>query len=1388
MKRQLFKAFTIVYSLVFLVQGTASSQDLPNYISNVQHFSIEQGLFNRHVNCFQEDDSGFMWIGTQNGLHRFDGYGFELFTKEKDSLASNQISQLAKDTEGNIWVFYAAHPNYSPTQIDIISGSNSMIKPWGSFLEETPPMEIADIIKVYPQPEGEIIFTTKSGALYRYTNQFEKVFQIDEKDHVITEVIPGAGNTFWVKSSENILREINSQGRVLQKTKLPDYANTLLAADLKNRVLIQNHAANKDLFYNLLALVNPGEKISPISLRGFDLPIATNDFFLGPMAFNPKQNLLWCAGNGAIFTLHLEHGLAYDFIANYPSLEEIGSVTFIHTDRRDNIWIAGSNGFLVIQLKENKFTPYLHQQKGIFDQLHSTRAMMSDNEGGLIVNSYGGASVIDLASSESRYLEISGKPTDYHLTNFISMLRDRSGALWYGSGYDMLVYTRGSETRWYRLREFVEAQDLAIWSMYEDEQEIIWLGTNRGLYQVNPARDSIIKNDIPYAIKQLDESQILHFYEESPSKVWLCTTTGLYNWNPLENVFTNYSTKDSLKNYLPFDIISHMTKDAENSYWLSTKGGGLIHWNPLTQESKQYTIANGLSHNVLYAVYQDRQDGLWLPSDKGLMRFDKNNETVNIYFPRDGITHEEFNTNSHYQGEDGRIYFGGLNGVTAFYPESVLQDQNNTLEKVAISSFGLYDADIGDFVDRTNDLVQNNQIVLSPKNKSFILSVSLLDFIKPEKHIYAYKIEGLDENWVFQNRNDIRINGLPYGNYELKIKAQGSNGQWSSGAFVLPITVEKPFYLQPWFIALCAAIFALLVFAILRWRTFKLRVERKLLEVEVNKRTETIQRQAEKLKQIDQQKSRFFANVSHELRTPLTLILGPISRMLKRDYLKDEDIASLLLIQKNAKQLLNQVNEILDLSKLESSEIVLEEKTTELVSFIKKTVASFDSYATNQGLNLTLLYQGEEPDFIYMDQRKVEKIIHNLLSNAIKFTPRGGQIEVRVYNWNNSIQVKVIDSGKGIKEEDLSKIFERYFQSDDPESYVGGTGIGLALANELAKLLKGSIQVSSTLGKGSTFTFEFPKKVAKPEFSILAEGEENYLTASTNTDEGAVPHETAFSNNKATILVVEDNPDMRNYIKSVLSTRYKVLMAENGQVALKHLAESSPGGRSKGLIPDLILSDVMMPVMDGLSLLNKVKSSDQWRGIPMVMLTARGEQRNKLQALRIGVDDYLIKPFDEEELLIRIHNLLDNYEKRKRWSEETVEVEQEAIDKETTPKKILPSDYSSKPIVSKDDQEWLKRLEHVSKKFIGDTTFGIERLSDEMALSPRQLFRKVRQLTGMTPKKYIQELRFQKARQLLETKTYSSVKAVSFAIGMKDVKYFSQRFKARFGKHPSSYL
>ena len=545
-----------------------------------------------------------------------------------------------------------------------------------------------------------------------------------------------------------------------------------------------------------------------------------------------------------------------------------------------------------------------------------------------------------------------------------------------------------------------------------------------------------------------------------------------------------------------------------------------------------------------------------------------------------------------------------------------------------------------------------------------------------------------------------------------------------------------------------------------------------LLEKDLDNK-KIIENQAKELKILYDSKNRFFANIAHELRTPLTLIEGPVTHVIQKNHLSIAASQSLGIVARNINYLKQLVNQILDLSKSEVKELSIQVTNFKLSELLKALVEDFQSYATYQKIDFNVPNNLENDIELTTDGEKLFITLKNLLSNAFKYTDSGGQVFLNYMDMGDVLQVSVEDTGRGISTSDVEHIFKPYFQTSDINTPIeGGTGIGLAICKEYIEKLNGTILVNSELNKGTTFIIQIPKRIEGEVHSMAALSFVKKQNKQSNT---SLP--TATSNHGQTLLIVEDNPDICQYLQSILQENYQLIFANNGAEGLKKLDAS---------MPDLILTDLMMPVMDGFEFVEEVKKVKHWQQIPIITLTARSEMIDKLTALRIGVDDYLLKPFNEEELQIRIKKLLEHQDNRKNYIEELNENELAHTVSDAESDTELPMHATFE--ISRADKEWLQSLEDIVGKRVGSIDFNVYQLCLEVTMSSSQLYRKLKALTGLTPKKYIDQIRYHKARKLLETKPYPSIKKVAYDVGFKDEKHFARNFKKRYGKYPSEYL
>ncbi len=1294
-----------------------------NYHLKVRYITMEQGLPNDFVTHAVQTNDDFVWLATNYGVCRFDGVKVEL-NNGVEKLQDKRPRSIFEDVNGLLWINnisysylanYVANPN---TWIILFDRTTKTSSSFDEKFRGISPFSVKDIFYIQGDAAHNIWFITIFGDLYKYNGRFHKVATLPI--HLISVAyntpffIAIGNNAIWISHGHlNSLYKISLNGKI-EVHKVPNFIKGITIDD--NDIL---WVATSDK-YKLWRKEGdrPFQAVS-LFFDQNDLEHYDDNAYI---EINNRRRQIWYCYFGQILVFDFNGRLLATSSKNGNKLS-IGSTNHLMIDHQDNVWFCTANGVYIMSLEKNLFTNYL-TDKGVQD----IRGIVVDDQNRIFINQL---YVYEVSKSVERVI-------DYEL---FGSIKDKS-FFWGVQGHKAVRYhfdTRQIQVFSLDTSQIQDINKNFLVPYRSQKMGILWFGGTKLLGYLNEQHSRQITLFTAYNDFSDLQDQIINCFYENEDGIWIGTSNGLYLMEEKKGIIARY------REQLPNKYIQHIHEDKNGVFWLATKGGGLLRWNRQQNEIEQFTKMSGLSNDVIYAVYEDDYNHLWLPSNYGLMRFNKKTYEVNIYLPKDGIPHKEFNQASHTRAPDGRLFFGGLGGVTSFHPRDFVSTEPNTAQ-LQIIGFEKLNIGTGSMENFTAELIRDKKIKLRPDEKSFRLEFVLLNYKNPDENRYAYRIEGLEKNWTYFRENYIRINSLPYGEYVLHIKGQNINGQWSQHELYIPVIVEKPFYLKWWFIIISVITILFAGITIQYLRTVSIRREKLRLEAEVARRTATIEQQAKALRALDEQKSRFFLNIAHELRTPLTLIASPIEHYIQQENRNQKETQFLQGIQKNVKHLIALVESILDISRLDAHQLSLKEEPTPFVALIKNIFSMYTSYAEMHKINYELSCEVNENLVLLLDVPKFEKIIHNLLFNALKYTGKEGRVTLQIKAEERQMHVMVMDTGTGIHPDDLPHIFERYFQSSQTNTTAqGGSGIGLSIAWEYARLMKGNLQAFSVLGEGSHFIFSFPKKIASTD---------NIPPATATIKNGQAKKIIPVTEKAQTVLLVEDNAEMQQLLRQMIEPTHRVLSAPNGAVALEILEQHSV---------DAIITDLMMPQMDGFELLGYLKSHLAWQAIPVIVLTARANEEDKLHALRIGVDDYLYKPFSPQELLVRLQNLLVHRAKRLGQQQD--------------------------PAMLSADQQWLREVESKAFQLLKEIPeFNISDLAEITLLSERHFRRKIQQISGLTANEYLKEIRLQYARQLLENKVMNTVSEVSYAVGFTTTHYFSKVFAERFGKKPSEYL
>lgn len=1286
----------------------------PRFLPLLHHYSVEQGLTNRFVRDVFQDSRGFVWLSTHFGLSRFDGHAFVSYTAQSHGLHSNVIAAVREDPDGWLWVFQLRDARVHHLQL--LDPRTGRVQ---AFEEHFPgcrlPFDLRQLADHRGVQDLGLLFT-EDGTCFHYLGhgRFARrrvgvpapnVLQTTRQGTFLAPYLHDDG-------APPYFRELDPTGGVRR-------------ASGQSLSPIWSLKPGQPLWLTVPAI--PG-----LHLRRFHDAAREREWYLDVAT----RRLEVRRPDGT--PLH-------DFSPQLAQFEGWQSLYSVLLDRTGSLWLATSGGVIVLDLSPNRFETLLQQPASVSERWVSARSLHRVGDT-LWVNSQSGLYRVALPTRKTEQLTHQG---------VYAQLFDRRGNLWLG-GPTLTVFRAGRlPPRTFKLRH------PDVWALAEGPLGLLWLGTEHGLTRFDTRQNHEVDFAGYGGFGELAAAKITAFQPDPDGGYWVCASTGLYRLDlHAGRISDRYHAGGDKAHRLPFDFFHDICPDRREAgvYWLATKGAGLVRWHRPSGKTRVFARTEGLSNEVLHAVYDDDRGGLWLPSDRGLMRFDKQSLTVRAFYGKDGLAHDEFNLTAHHQASDGRLYFGGLNGVTVFHPADFYGEKTESPPPLAVASLRQQDARTGLFSDQSEQFWQENRVELSPGERTAELSVCLADFRQPGYHTFAYRLRGLQETWVYQPTNVVTLSGLPPGSYTLEIKAQNSLGRWTGAPLQIAVRMLPPVYLRGWFLLATALVLAGATWGGHLYRTKTLRRENEHLEAEVAVRTAKIQQQADELRELDRLKSHFFANVSHELRTPLTLVLGSLGAA-RRDRSPDERRQALDVADRNASALLRQVNHLLDLNRLEARRMERHDAVLSLGPFLKRVMGQFESQARYLGLTLRLDDHTPTGQEVYLDADKLETILVNLLSNALKYTSSGGHVGLRVERLARQLQLVVTDTGRGIHPDDLPRIFERFFQTSRPDVPAeGGSGIGLSLVKELCAFLGGTLAVRSEVGVGSEFDVRLP----------LAEGAETPNGRVPATTDVATPlpvlpeplpllPSPGLGASRPTVLVVEDHPDMRAYLVDLLRDEFAVETEPDGLRAYERLRG--------GFLPDLILSDRMMPGLDGLQLLEKLRAEPDLPLLPFVMLTARVAETDRLEALRVGVDDYLSKPFSADELRARVRNLIENAHRRRAYL-----TQMSASEPDDTP--TAAEAYSL---------EWLKKAEVQARRCIPDPRFGVGDLADFLALSERQLTRRLRSLTGLSPNQFLQEIRLQATRELLLAQPGIGWKQLSLTVGFQRPDYLRKLYFERFG-------
>ena len=1374
-KKALLRFWSLVFNCFFLAAYLFAQTPL------LERIGAAEGLSQGMIFDLLQDRQGFLWFATKDGLNRYDGYSFQVFQNnpfDPYSISDNEVQALMEDHLGRIWV-------------GTVNNGLNVLDPQTGKFHHLNNLSSQNIL---------CLAQTKDGSIWAGTSKSVDRIRIPDSlsfNSPNLEASVQVDTFHWELNTTNTQSPYNRTIDLLGAKDGKLWVSTFLQIGLYDpatglfKTLRKNPPPIKNEYFSSLFQEGadgamwagqPGQvlRFSGTKQDVFLLP-EPSAYPLTDMVFDAAGNI-FVSTRKQIFKLNAAHTSSpktarFDLFYRFPN-EGIVGTTKLMLDRGGLIWI-GTNGYGL--RKYNPGNPRFHH----YIAGKSPRRMVTDAQGRVWVWQTGGI-FKRLLETENQL----GEPLFADDKSFQhDCLQTRDGALWVlcerklkEQGEGFLVRLNGQTLR--QEASFSIPFSVRMFSrMCEDKDGKICMVSDMSvLGRFDP---------VSHRLDTFDFSSITGFREASlfvskdvKGHLWIGTQHGL-----VQAVSDGPGMRFTLHKNKPDDpyslncnvLLAFLDDPVEPARycWLGTKGGGLNLLNKKTGAVRHFTNAEGLSNNVVYAVLPDEAGDLWLSTNYGLSKFDPQERIFQNYFSVDGLQENEFNTLSYARAADGRLYFGGVNGITAFYPSEIIAKAASPPVYITRLKINNLPVRIGEGV-LVKTIEQTRSITLKHNENQLTFEFAAIDFSAPRQNQFRYIMEGAQENWVESTTaNSATYAHLKPGNYIFKVMTGGSRGIWDSTMVAqLEIHILPPWYGTWWAYSLYFIIFVLGAWGFYRFQIKKIYLENRL-QFEL--------REAGRLAELDRLKTNFFSSITHEFRTPLTLLLEPARQLLT----EAKDSASryrLELIEKNTRRLLQFVNQLLDLSKLEAGHMPLDLRPGNPVNTVRNVAEQFQSLAIQRSVTLNVILPDAQ-DSVVFDEIKWEQVLSNLLSNALKFTEKGGSVTLKLKkgialsSTHKNFNIEVTDTGIGISPEDLPNMFERFYQTEHAR---GGTGIGLSLTKELVERMGGSISVESTLGIGTTFIVHLPCEIASIQHTIIngqmlpsdsvqsltlqvpagGQGGEASPTALPNSAFLPVEPRLAVVKEKPSplLLLIEDDTDLRQFLRASLPAGYRIAEAADGVEGIQMALE---------LVPDLVISDLVMPHKDGFEVVETLRNNLSTSHIPLILLTGKSAIESKMQGLQRGADVYLTKPFRADELVAHIENLLVSRQRLQEYFSQTAQS-----------KSVAQSAVEAFPV---QENEFLQRLIQVVEANLDNEDIDADGFARAIFISRSQLHRKMIALTGLSLTEFIRNHRLDRARDMLAQRE-GSISETAWRTGFQNAKYFSTCFKERFGVTPSGFI
>lgn len=1341
-------------------------------------YSTDKELSNSLINAVYQDRKGFIWIATENGLNKFDGTRFSIYrhnATDSTSLKNNYVRTLFEDSRGNFW-------------IGCINGLQRYDRATDNFHElfisRKDGRKNPHITSIIERRNGDLwIATSGQGAISLKKNSNPASFHIETEltdrigSNYLNVIFEDSRQNLWIATEEKGLYRYSPESKELKSYKAPYH----IAGDDVSAICEDAHG---QIFVG--TLTKGLFRLSSRQEGNFEPVLYQNRMNLNirTLIIDTRGKLIIGTDGEGVKEYQPQQDIIVDSEINAGPFDFSKSkVHSLIEDKDHNLWLGiFQKGLILVPGISNKFDYYgyksIHNNTigsscvmAIHTDEQATIWIGTDNDGLYAIN--------DQGKQLRHYTHQAGNPQSVPGT-ILCLYEDSNQELWLGSYFDGLArmnkQTGTCQDATSLLQGNLNAGKPKVSCIIEDKNKNLWVGTyGSGLYKINlPTQhvtyyESTRNENDDWSINRLPNDWISYLLEDREGMIWIGTYKGLAVLNPQTDNFINYKKQNNL---LPGYVVYSLLESSNGEIWAGTSEG-LVCLNKDRLTPVLFTTADGLPSDIICGLAEDEKKNIWISTHQGISKLNPPEKKFINYYAGDGLQGNEFTRTAVFKDKRGKIFFGGTNGVTAFYPQDITEIKKEM--NVLITGFHVANRPVkkgdksGNNVITDTAVMDTEQFTLAYNENTFSIDFSVLEFSNPDRISYQYKIKELGDEWISTQpgTNRVTYSSLKPGKYTFSVQARDHNN--FSNIRTVTIAITPPWYQTWWAKVIWGCLGALLIYALTMYILSRIRHRQEVMR-------------QKHMEQINEAKLQFFINISHEIRTPMTLIISPLEKLLAEH---SEKQPVYLMIYRNAQRILRLINQLMDIRKLDKEQMHLKFRETDIVGFINDLMQTFNYQAQKKNITFTFEKELEGADSlkVWIDLNNFDKVLMNVLSNAFKYTHEGGNIEVSLKTGHNDayrgalkdyFEIDITDNGIGIDKNKIEQIFERFYQIDNDMTQSNfGTGIGLHLSRSLVELHHGIIKAENREdGQGTRFIIRLPlgsnhlkaeelenpeETGSEPTISQLPKDSIYETEEENKTNEYRKPK----AKTRYRVLIVEDDEEIRRYIRSELDSDFRIYECTNGREGLETILKEKP---------DLVISDVMMPEMDGITLCRKIKQNININHIPIILLTAKSKAEDQIEGLEIGADAYIVKPFNTELLRTTISNLIANRER----------LRGKLVGEQQVEEKITKIEMKS------NDEILMSKVMKTINDHLADPTLNVEMLAANVGMSRVHMHRKLKELTNQSARDFIRSIRLKQAANLLREKNLS-VSEVAYATGFSNLSHFSNTFRDFYGISPSEY-